>query len=64
MDFLSNIDYAKRSMSKVINHRIEKLSTLLDANKTQLNDVSQITIEHENSINEASGNNSCSSTIK
>ncbi len=47
IDFSSNIDYAKRSMAKVINHRIEKLSTSLNANETQLNDVSQITIEYE-----------------
>jgi uncharacterized Zn-finger protein len=49
-----------------MNHRIEKLSTLLDANKTPLNvaNTSEISIQRENALNEASDNNSCSSTIK
>ena len=46
-------------MTKVMNLRIEKLSSLLDSNETHLN--GQISIKHENAINE---NNPCSSTIK
>jgi uncharacterized Zn-finger protein len=63
MDFSSNIEYAKKSMEKVMNHRIEKLSTLLNASETQLDDVNEITMQSENVINETS-DNSCSSTIK
>jgi hypothetical protein len=37
IDFSSNINYAKKSLAKVIDHRIEKLSSLLDAKKTHLN---------------------------
>ncbi len=55
MNFSSNIDYAKKLLAKVMNHRIEKLTTLLDAIKTPLNvtNSSEISIEHENAINEA-----------
>jgi hypothetical protein len=52
MNFSSSIDNAKKSLAKVMNHRIEKLSTFLNANETQLNDVSQISIERENTTNE------------
>jgi hypothetical protein len=48
IDFSSNIEHAKKSLTKVMNHRIEKLSTLLDANETQLNVaniISEISIE-------------------
>ena len=46
-----------------MDHRIEKLPTLLDLNEAQLN--GEISIECENVINETSeNNNSCSSTIK
>jgi uncharacterized Zn-finger protein len=53
-------------MAKVMNHRIEKLLTLLDANETQLNvkKINEIFIECENAINETSDDNSCSFTIK
>ncbi len=39
-----------------MNHRIEKLSTLLDAADTRLNveNKIEISIEHENAINESS----------
>jgi uncharacterized Zn-finger protein len=49
-----------------MNHRIEKLSSLLDANQSHVNkkNLNEIPIECENGINEASVNNSCSSTIK
>ena len=52
-------------MAKVMNHRIEKLSTLLDATDTQLNvtNTNEISIERENAINNTS-ESSCSSTIK
>ena len=46
-----------------MDHRIEKLPTLLDLYEAQLN--GKISIECENVINETSeNNNSCSSTIK
>jgi uncharacterized Zn-finger protein len=61
IDFSSNIDYAKKSMTKIMNHRLEKFSALLDANVSNIN---KISIEHENTINESSDNNPCSSTIK
>jgi uncharacterized Zn-finger protein len=48
-------------MAKVMNHRIEKLSTLLDLKEIQLNEIS---IERQNQTNEVSDNNSCSSPIK
>ena len=44
IDFASYIVYAKKSMTKVMNHRIEKLSTLLDSNETQLNVTNRIGI--------------------
>ncbi len=44
-------------------HRIDKLSTLLDVNETQLS-LNEIRIEHENARNESSDENPCSSTIK
>ena len=46
-----------------MNHRFDKLSALLDANETKLN-LNEISIECENSINEASYNSTCSSTNK
>ncbi len=48
-DFSSNIEYAKKSITKVMNHRIEKLSSLLHANETQLNlsNRNEITIKLE-----------------
>jgi hypothetical protein len=42
-----------------MNHRIEKLSTLLDVNETQLS-LNKIPIEHENAINETNDDNPCS----
>jgi hypothetical protein len=36
VDFISNIEYAKKSMAKVLDNRIGKLSTLLDSKKSQL----------------------------
>ena len=49
-------------MTKAMNHRLEKLSSLLDAKETQLN------VENKNEIsivaNEAGDENACSSTIK
>ena len=51
-------------MAKVMNHRIEKLSALLDVTLLNVENRNEISIEHEIAINEASGNNSCSSTIK
>ena len=50
----------------MMNHRIEKLLTLLNVNETQLNAANkyEISIERENAINEASENNPCSSAIK
>jgi uncharacterized Zn-finger protein len=49
-----------------MDHRIERLSTLLDSNKTQLNVTkrNEISIEREYTINETSETNPCSSTIK
>jgi uncharacterized Zn-finger protein len=66
LDFSSNIDYAKKSMTKVMNHRIERLSSLLDSKQTQLNvtNINEISIESPNVINEAYENNSCSSIVK
>ncbi len=57
IDFSSNIKYALNSIAKVMNHRIEKLSSLLDANETQTNvsNKSEISIKCDAS---------CSSTIK
>jgi hypothetical protein len=63
MNFSSNIDNAKRSLAKVIDHRIERLTTLLDLNETQPNVQNRIEISIK-SNNEASDDNSCSSTIK
>ena len=37
IDFSSNIDNAQKSLAKVMNHRLDKLSTLLDAKETQFN---------------------------
>jgi hypothetical protein len=64
IDFSSNIDYAKQSISKLMDHRIERLFTMLDTSETQLNvsNISAISIERENEINESS-ENSCSSAI-
>ncbi len=49
-----------------MNHRIEKLSTLLDLNETQFNltNINEIIIERENVVNVVSDNNSCLSTNK
>jgi hypothetical protein len=49
-----------------MNHRIEKLSTLLNENQTQLNEAnkSKFSIEIENTICESNDAYSCSSTIK
>jgi len=49
-----------------MNHRIEKLSTLLVANESHQNveNINEIPIELENGINETNDDNSCSSTIK
>jgi KRAB domain-containing zinc finger protein len=48
-----------------MDHRIDKLSTLLDTNETQLNvsNLSEISFKRENSINESTENYPCSSTI-
>jgi len=46
-----------------MNHSFDKLSALLTANETKLN-LNEISIECENSINEASDNSTCSSTNK
>jgi uncharacterized Zn-finger protein len=53
-------------MAKVMNHRIEKLYSLLDAYESQLNveNKSEIAFEHETAANKASENYSCSPTIK
>ncbi len=66
IDFSSNIDNAKKSMVKVMNHRIERLSTLLGAADTQSNvtNLNEISIERQNQTNEVSDNNSCSSAIQ
>jgi uncharacterized Zn-finger protein len=56
-DFSSNIDNAKKSLAKVMNHRFEKLSTLLDANETQPNVANRLEISIKCKY-------SCSSTIK
>jgi uncharacterized Zn-finger protein len=66
IDFTSNIDFAKKSLAKVMNHRIEKLSSLLNAKETQLNvkNRNEISIQHEDVVNEANDDNPCSSTIK
>jgi uncharacterized Zn-finger protein len=66
IDFSSKIDNAKKSMAKVMNHRIEKLSTLLDKNQSHLNmaNITEIPIEFKSTINESSDNSSCSSPIK
>jgi hypothetical protein len=66
IDFTSSIVYAKKSIAKVMNHRLEKLSSLLNAADTQLNlvNLNEISIGSINIIYEASENNSCLSTIK
>ena len=46
-------------MAKVMNNRIEKLSNLLDANVSDINEISS---KHENAIDESSGNSSSSSS--
>jgi uncharacterized Zn-finger protein len=53
-------------MAKVMNHRIEKLSSLVDANQPQSNvaNLNEISNEHEISLNETTDNNSCSFKIK
>ncbi len=47
-----------------MNHRIEKLSALLNETQLNVSITSEISIERGNAINEASENNPCSSTIK
>ena len=63
MDFASNIDYARKSLSKVMNHCFDKLSSFLHTNEIQSNvsNITEISIEHENELRDDS---SCSSTIK
>ncbi len=58
--------YAKKSLTKVINHRIDKLTTFLNANESQLNvqKTNGITIKREIAINETNDTISCSSNIK
>ncbi len=53
-------------MTKVMNHRIEKLSTLLNSNETKFNvtNKNEITIKRENVLNDTSEIFSCSSSIK
>ncbi len=48
-----------------MNHHLVNLSSLLNANQSQLNvaNLNEISNERENAINEASDNSSCSSTI-
>jgi hypothetical protein len=64
IDFSSNIDFAKRSLAKVLHNRIGKLSTFLDTNDTQLHveTISKITIKRVDTMNEAS-EKSCSSSF-
>jgi len=50
LNFSSNIDFAKKSLAKLMNQSIEKLSTLLDANESQSNASNM----SENAINAAS----------
>ena len=52
-------------MTKVMNHRMEKFSSLLNENQTQMNlsNRNEITIKLENVLNETS-DNACPSTIK
>ena len=66
IDFSLNIENAQKSIAKVMNHRIEKLSSLLNSNESQLNvaNKNEISNEHENAINVTSDNNSCSTIIK
>ena len=49
-----------------MNHRIEKLTALLDVDESHKNveNKNEISIERHNQTNEVSNNNSCSSTIK
>ena len=49
-----------------MNHRIEKLSSLLNSNETQLNmaNRNEISIKCKIQTNESNNDNSCSSTIK
>jgi hypothetical protein len=58
-DFSTNIEYAQKSLAKVMNHRIEKLSALLGANETKFNvqNKNEITIKRENGLNEANDDN-------
>jgi uncharacterized Zn-finger protein len=64
LDFASNLDFAKKSMTKVMNHRLDKLTALLDANETESNltNRNEISIQREITINESS--KPCSFTIK
>ena len=64
--FHQTLTMPKNSLAKVINHRIEKLSTLLDVNESQSNvtNINEISIQRENSISNASYNSSSPSTIK
>ena len=57
IDFSSNIDNAKKAIAKVLNHRIDNLSTLLQTTETQSN----VTNRKEISIER---DNACSSPIK
>jgi hypothetical protein len=63
-DFSSSIDHAKKSLAKLMDHRIERLSALIDVNQTQLNvtNISKISIERDNALR--ASDNPCSSTIK
>jgi uncharacterized Zn-finger protein len=61
MNFSSNKGNAQKSMTKAINHRIERLSSLLESNVTN---ICESSIEHENELNETSEYYSCSSPIK
>jgi uncharacterized Zn-finger protein len=53
-------------MVKVMNHRIERLSTWLGAAGIQSNvtNLNEISIERQNQTNEVSDNNTCSSAIQ
>jgi hypothetical protein len=65
IDLSSNIGYAKKSMTKVMNNHIEKFSSLLNGNVTQfkVTNRNEISIKCENAINAANvDDDSCSST--
>jgi hypothetical protein len=44
LNFSSNIENAKKSLAKVMNHRLEKLSTLLDT-EFKMENITEISIE-------------------